>query len=494
VPFPKRRAIAASIVLGILGCQATPVTAPAPTVGGGGGPVAPSPTPTPPLPSGNVLERELTVDVDPLQGSASLHGVRAAQAVVGVLEAQVGFPEVTHQPDLGLTTVTVEVRNGQQALGLLELRVGGDRRLVGGEAVLHPKALAPGQADRVALTFENPGGGPFQLQLTLAGVAAAPSPSPSPVVTPTPAPTPTETPTPTPTPTLPPAGGGSGSSGSGGGGVVYTSTPTPTEAPTPSPTPTATPTATPTPAPSPTPTATPTPTPDPGATGTPTPAPTATPTPMPAPSGGLLLDFEDVALNAAPTDFIDPNDEGYSYAWMPRVTWKVVSLNGSRQFEHDGLSNTGNLSFRRYKGTGLGTSNGELPAKYMAELDVTPIQSNTYSPTGDQGTQVYYLDPTHYVEVLIKPTMFEVWQCDGGVPFTSAGWTRLYFSDATTTAGQTRHLGAQIDCTTHQLKAYFDGQLMTTLTIPLLTNQPHYLALRGTGNVVAHDNVRVKPL
>jgi hypothetical protein len=208
----------------------------------------------------------------------------------------------------------------------------------------------------------------------------------------------------------------------------------------------------------------------------------------------MLLDFEALALGSSPPDFIDPNDEGYSFPWMPRVTWKIVSLNASKQFEHDGLSSQGNLSFRRYKGTALGTANGALPDRYLAELDVTPIDSVNYAPTGDQGTQVYYLDPTHYVEVLIKPTMFEVWQCDGGVPFTSTGWTRLYFSDATTAANQTRHLGAEIDCTTHTLKAFFEGQLMTTLTIPMLTTQPHFLALRGTGNVVAHDNVHVKAI
>jgi hypothetical protein len=176
-------------------------------------------------------------------------------------------------------------------------------------------------------------------------------------------------------------------------------------------------------------------------------------------------------------------------------------VNGSKQFEHDGLSDTANLSFRRYKGTGLGTANGALPAKYKAELDVTPIKSYSYAPTGDQGTQVYYVDPTHYFEVLIKPNNFEVWACDNAAPFQSVGWYRLYATPVDTAANQTRHLGAEIDTNAHTLKAYLDGQLMTTLDANtsdvltrLLTNVPHYFAMRGTGNIVAHDNIRIAPL
>jgi len=160
--------------------------------------------------------------------------------------------------------------------------------------------------------------------------------------------------------------------------------------------------------------------------------------------GDLMLDFEANAVGSAPSDFIDPNDEGYSYSWMPRVNWKIVSYAGSKQYEHDGLSDTANLSFRRYKGTGLGTTNGALPTHYMAELDVTPIQ---------------------------------------------------------TAAGQKRHLGAEIDTNAHTIKAYLDGQLMATLdantsdVLPrLLTSAPHYFAMRGTGNIVAHDNIRIAPM
>jgi hypothetical protein len=228
-------------------------------------------------------------------------------------------------------------------------------------------------------------------------------------------------------------------------------------------------------------------------TATPTSGPVATPTPVPpATTGSLLETFEGVTPGSAPSTFVDPLDEGFSFSWMPRVRWHVESLNGSKQFIHDGLNPKAFLSFRRYRGTAFG-ANGTLPQRYFAQVAVTPLKSQTLAPTGDQGTQVYYLDPTHYLEVLIKPTLFEVWQCNAGQPFTSAGWTRLYFTNTTTAANQTRQLGATINTGTHQLTAFLDGVQKTTVTSSLLTSQTHFLALRGTGNVVAHDNLRIEP-
>jgi hypothetical protein len=208
----------------------------------------------------------------------------------------------------------------------------------------------------------------------------------------------------------------------------------------------------------------------------------------------LTRNFEADAVNSDPADFSDPRNEGYSYEWLPAVTWKVTSSTAGKRYVHDGLNTRGVLSFRRYKGTALGTENGLLPDHYLAELDVTPIQSYSYAPTGDQGTQFYYLDPTHYVELLLKPNAFEVWVCDGGEPFQNAGWSLKFVHEVANAANQTRKLGAEIDCTKHTLDAYFDGVKLTTMTLPLIKSQPHWLALRGTGNIVAHDNLRIQTL
>jgi hypothetical protein len=608
------------IVLGLLGCQTTqpapvavprqalpPVPEAPPVAAAPAAPTGESPVADPSAPE---LSREVTVDVDTMHGAAFERADRKLQAISvgGTLRMVVDFPKVTHDTSTGRTTVTMQITNAGDALTYLKCAVGGERKVLSPAYPFNTTAAQANATQTIDLTFANPGGGAFVINLKFTGILARTSAplnsagggtdaTPAPTATPTPVPTATPTPGATPTP-------------------MPTATPTPAPTATPTPAPTATPT-----------TAAPngwvatasssygTLTPvkaidqdnasqwanaeymgkeatwtldlgakqtlntlgikmkpmaaatyaievsddgstfTPAGTGmknttwnietkslpagtqgrfvrihfttdaaspetrfslyevtvtcaggtvaaTPTPAPTATP--VPPPTTGLHAftdDFEAPALGSAPADYIDPNDEGYSYSWMPRVNWKIASVNGSKQFEHDGLSDSANLSFRRYKGTGLGSTNGILPARYKAELDVTPIQSRTYAPTGDQGTQVYYVDPTHYFEVLIKPTNFEVWACDNAEPFQSVGWVRLYATPVTTAANQVRHLGAEIDTNAHTLKAYLDGNLVTTLDTNtsdvmarLLTNVPHYFAMRGTGNIVAHDNIRIEPL
>ncbi|MEB3220528.1 MAG: discoidin domain-containing protein [Candidatus Sericytochromatia bacterium] len=236
--------------------------------------------------------------------------------------------------------------------------------------------------------------------------------------------------------------------------------------------------------------------PTPTASVAPTSPPSMTPSPTPTPSGASspwLRHFDADALGSDPGDFVDPRAEGFSYDWMPAVRWRVVDHAGSRQYLHDGLANLAYLSFRRYRGTAFGTSDGLLPARYFTELDVTPLRSYTYSPTGDQGTQVYYLDPVNYLEVLIKPTWYEVWAATNAAPFQSRGWARLFATPVATSAGQKRRLGAEVDCTTGRTRVFLDGVSLATLSVPMLTQRPHWLALRGAGNIVAHDNVRVEP-
>ncbi len=229
--------------------------------------------------------------------------------------------------------------------------------------------------------------------------------------------------------------------------------------------------------------------PSPAPSTTPTPAPSASPTPT---GGGLVESFESYGVGTHPGSFVDPIDEGYSYSWMPRVSWRITSLNGSKQFLHDGLNTRAVLSFRRYRGGALG-SNGQLPNRYFAEVRVTPIRSYTYSPVGDQGTQVFYLNPTNYVEVLIKQNVFEVWQATNAQPFSSAGWQRLFVLNTSTAANQARWLGAEIDLGAGTLVAYLDRVRRTSVRASQLTPRTHFLALRGTGNVVAHDDLRIAP-
>ena len=184
--------------------------------------------------------------------------------------------------------------------------------------------------------------------------------------------------------------------------------------------------------------------------------------------------------------------EGHRYSWLVDAPWRIATHDGSKQYMHDGLSNMANLSFRRYRGTAFGP-NGQMPNRYFSEVAVTPIKSYTYQPTGDQGTQQYYLNPTNYVEVVIKPDFYEVWAAVNAEPFQGKGWQRLYYTNLKTQAGQTRRIGAEVDAHAGTFKVYLDGQYMSTVTHSMLNTQPHYFALRGTGNIVVHDNLIIEP-
>jgi hypothetical protein len=567
-------------------------------------PVAP-PAGTPTVQGEAEFGQSLMVDIDPLRGAAferPTRHVMQAVNVTGALRVGVEFPQVTHDPATGRTTVTMQITNAGDSLTYLKCNVGGDRKVVSPAYGFNTTIAKAGATQTVDLVFENSGGGGFTANFTFTGtlnpraslpVGSSPtgSPSPAPTATPTSAPTiapsasptaaptasptvaPTPTPAPTATPTSPTGSLTASASTSYGsltpervldgdlasqwsndgyqapeawlrldagtakpiaslgikmrpqsGGAYYvietsndgtSFTPAsgqlkntswnvetkPLNAATSaryvrlrmvndpaSPevrfsvfevqwngtanTGGSTPAASPTP--------------------TPTPTPTATPTPAPSTTSGRYVNnFEGVALGAEPSDFIDPRDEGYSYEWLVDAPWRIASHNGSKQFMHDGLSNYANLSFRRYKGNAFG-ANGVMPTRYFTEVEVTPIKSYTYNPTGDQGTQQYYLNPTNYVELVIKPNLFEAWVANNAQPFTGAGWQRLYYQNLNTAGGQTRKIGTEIDTEAHTMKIYLDGAYVATITTSKLDNRAHYFALRGTGNIVTHDNLVIE--
>lgn len=237
----------------------------------------------------------------------------------------------------------------------------------------------------------------------------------------------------------------------------------------------------------------PAPSPSASASASPSASPSPSPTPTPPSGDGLSENFQSYALGARPGQWKDVRDDGYNYPWLVPANWMVADNNGSKRFMHDNLSNTANLSFRRYTGSAFG-ANGVMPAHYYASVDVTPIRSYTYSPTGDQGTQHFYLNPTTYLEVLLKPNYQEVWAANDAAPFQGKGWQRLAYRTVNNSVNRTYNLAAEVNTATRQFKAYVDGQLLTSLTHPMLgTTQPHYFTLRGTGNIVGHDNVVIEP-
>lgn len=221
------------------------------------------------------------------------------------------------------------------------------------------------------------------------------------------------------------------------------------------------------------------------------PAPTVTPPPP-----MLLETFEDVPLGEVAAGWVDVATETTVPAWVYPGNWRVVADDaGNRVFLHDDVREQPAVSFQRYRGEALGSADGLLPTRYHAEVAMRPIRSpHNYPPTGDQAVQFYYLGTGRYVEVVIKPDQLEIWEADGAEPRTSKGWKRLYNKALATSGGDLRRIGARVDVEAGTFEAWLDGERLTSVKSALIKPQPAWITLRGIGNVVSFDDVRVEPL
>lgn len=210
----------------------------------------------------------------------------------------------------------------------------------------------------------------------------------------------------------------------------------------------------------------------------------------------LLESFEDAPLGAAPTDWVDVATETTVPPWVYAGNWRVVqNEDGNHVFLHDDVREQPAVSFQRYRGSALGTENGVLPMRYHAEVAMRPINSPyNYPPTGDQAVQFYFLATGRYLEVVIKPDQIEIWEADGAEPKTNKGWKRLYNKSLVTKAGDLRRIGAQVDAEAGTFEAWLDGERLTSVKSALIKPQPAWMTLRGIGNVVSFDDVRVEAL
>lgn len=223
--------------------------------------------------------------------------------------------------------------------------------------------------------------------------------------------------------------------------------------------------------------------------------PTPAPTPVPTPHH-VALSFDADAVGGLPADFVDVSTEGSLPAWVYQGNWKVA-LDGASNHVllHDDVRQQPNVSFVRYKGSDMGTSNGVMPDAYFASVSMRPINSpNNYPPTGDQGVQFYFVNYEHYVELVVKPDMLEIWECNGGEPKTTKGWKRLWWESLTTKAGDVRHIGALVDKRAGTFTPYLDGKAVgAAQTSTVIAKGDSWVALRGIGNVVSFDDFAIDP-
>lgn len=237
--------------------------------------------------------------------------------------------------------------------------------------------------------------------------------------------------------------------------------------------------------------------------------PRATPTPPPGVpgdwprvvgrGGSLTLDFEGPGWE----DWKDVRQDGQAPGWLIAGSWRLlpaarpaVGTRAGIALEFSDDTPQPALAFRRYAGKAFGTPDGELPVRYMASVRVVPLgaREDFFPPVGDLGVPVYYLDPTHYVEVLIKPAAFEVWECNGGEPTKWRGWRQLYSEAASHSARVAYTLGGRVDGAAGTMQVFKDGRLKREITSPLIQPYTHYFALRAGSNRVQFDDIQLQGL
>lgn len=233
----------------------------------------------------------------------------------------------------------------------------------------------------------------------------------------------------------------------------------------------------------------------------------AAPSPTPAPQAKVRHDFEQMALGRLGADapFVDVFDELVASGqtpptWLYSGGWEIRDVDTAqlkgRVLAQTKVQERPPITLLRYRGTFYGQDDGVMPAKYRMEVTQQPINSPyNLPPTGDQGVQPYYLDANHYVEVVTTPNQLQLWVCDGGVPDSSAGWTKLWEQNLGTQPGDIRRVGAIVDVKAKKFTLLYDGERLAEATVDLIDpNRPHYVAIRAIGNEVNFDDFELERL
>ena len=158
------------------------------------------------------------------------------------------------------------------------------------------------------------------------------------------------------------------------------------------------------------------------------------------------------------------------------------------------------LSFRQYVGDGFGTQGGVAPGRYRADVTVWVYQPSAQypemvgSPLGILGYAPYYLDETHYLLAVAKPTAIEVWAVDGAQPGTEWPITnRLYKRDLAEAlqVGSPVAWSVEIDAAAQSARVWANGEELTTVTHPLIQDRGQRVALISNGNFLHFQDFKV---
>jgi hypothetical protein len=205
-----------------------------------------------------------------------------------------------------------------------------------------------------------------------------------------------------------------------------------------------------------------------------------TPLPVRPPRDAYLSEWEHLTPGAEPSEFEDVSRH-YTYPWLYAGEWEITRSGFGVTDAMTELEEP--LTFRRYRGNAFG-KNGRLPSCYRVEAKGRSLGgARRFNGFGELAIQVYFLDPTHYVEVLQTDKDLCLWLADGAQPGSGNGWQLLARLGNPTPIGDWVCLGAEVDIPKKQVTVLLDGKPLEAVNVSFLRPLPHGLTLRATGNM-----------
>jgi hypothetical protein len=218
-------------------------------------------------------------------------------------------------------------------------------------------------------------------------------------------------------------------------------------------------------------------------------------------AGRLVENFEP-STTTWPRAWKDVRQEAIAgtWPWLQSGLWSLVpSLvpgNRGQALEFRDFRPQPVLTFRRWAGTAFGTPDGQLPGRYRIRLTVLPLEAREdfFPPVGDLGVPVYFVDPVQYVELLVKPDRFQIWECQGGEPQKWKGWRMLYEEEATFSARVPIQMEAEIDSWRGTMTCTSPARFPVEVRSPVITPLAHHVALRAASSRVQFDDLMIESL
>lgn len=154
----------------------------------------------------------------------------------------------------------------------------------------------------------------------------------------------------------------------------------------------------------------------------------------------------------------------------------------------------------KYTGDAFNTRDGRAGKVYTVSVDASVAKDADSPevhgyPTGVMALMPYYKDPRHYILLSATTTSLQGWVVNGQMP-GGGEWSQdaKIFDQWLTTplsASSSINWKADIDTDRSEIVIYVNDQKKVTRKVPMITNDPHWVALGANGSYAQFDNFKI---